>query len=264
MVAVSWLERGIRCTLTFSRKTQVRVPFHTAVYKQGSGDTPTQPWILGLSFSQLVFPQCSSPPWVCKDLQPHQSWWNAFNACTDVRYTVAFHPWLLFAHNQWDELKLLFQLTKDHPRCYDAEIQHQMYSEPVNKLYLLFLMPFLQEFNRINKLFQQDRGNPFKMLECLLLFFRSLISRVMRPGIIPASDEQLLAINRPQCFVTCGRSQLWGHLHDALLFGSPHSPQLNERMVTFLFRTSFFCLFLLFVLFHYVLVWMWAIKNVWM
>nr|XP_023650930.1 uncharacterized protein LOC111835164 [Paramormyrops kingsleyae] len=97
--------------------------------------------------------------------------------------------------NQWDELKLHFQLTKDHQRCYDAEILHQMYSDPVNKLYLLFLMPFLQEFNRINKLFQQDTGNPFKMLECLLHFFRCLISRVVRPGMIPTSDEQLLAID---------------------------------------------------------------------
>ncbi|XP_051798030.1 uncharacterized protein LOC127531856 [Acanthochromis polyacanthus] len=96
---------------------------------------------------------------------------------------------------QWDELKLHFQQSKDQQRCYDAEILHQMYSDPMNKLYLLFLMPFLQEFNRINKLFQQDRGNPFKMLECLLLFFRSLISRVVRPDKIPTSDEQLLAIN---------------------------------------------------------------------
>ena len=69
-----------------------------------------------------------------------------------------------------------------------------MYSDPVNKLYLMFLMPFLQDFNRINKLFQQDRGNTFKMLECLLLFFRSLISRVVRPGMISTSDE-LLVIN---------------------------------------------------------------------
>lgn len=70
-----------------------------------------------------------------------------------------------------------------------------MYSNPVNKLYLLFVMPYLQEFKRINKLFQQDRGNPFKLLECLLLFFRSLISRVVRPGMNPTSDEQLLLID---------------------------------------------------------------------
>lgn len=33
------------------------------------------------------------------------------------------------------------------------------------------------------------------MLECLLLLFHSLISRVVRPGVIPTSDEQLLEIN---------------------------------------------------------------------
>lgn len=55
---------------------------------------------------------------------------------------------------QWGELKLHF-LQKHQQRCYDAEILHQMYSDPINKLYILFLMPFLRESNRINKLFQQ-------------------------------------------------------------------------------------------------------------
>lgn len=97
--------------------------------------------------------------------------------------------------NQWDELKLHFQISKDAQRCYEAEILYQMYSDPVNKLYIEFLMLFLQEFNRINKLFQQDRGNPFKMLECLLAFFRSLVPRVVRPALIPTSDKDLLSIN---------------------------------------------------------------------
>lgn len=33
------------------------------------------------------------------------------------------------------------------------------------------------------------------MLECLLLFFRSLVSRVVRPDKTPTSDEQLLEVN---------------------------------------------------------------------
>ncbi|QQP39542.1 Uncharacterized protein FKW44_020460, partial [Caligus rogercresseyi] len=70
-----------------------------------------------------------------------------------------------------------------------------MYSDPVNKLYIQFLMPFLQEFNRINKLFQQDSGNPFKMLECMLEFFRSLLARVVRPERIPTSDSDLLSVS---------------------------------------------------------------------
>ncbi|MED6295260.1 hypothetical protein CHARACLAT_029836 [Characodon lateralis] len=60
---------------------------------------------------------------------------------------------------------------------------------------MLFLMPYLQEFRRINRLFQQDRGNPLKMLECFLLFFCSLIPRVVKTERISMSDEQLLEIN---------------------------------------------------------------------
>jgi len=52
---------------------------------------------------------------------------------------------------QWDELKLHFDLCKVSDRCYDAEILPDMY--PVNKLYLQFLTPVLQQFNKINKLF---------------------------------------------------------------------------------------------------------------
>lgn len=36
--------------------------------------------------------------WVWKDLCPPQSRWNLFKACTDVRYTVADHPWVLFTN----------------------------------------------------------------------------------------------------------------------------------------------------------------------
>ncbi|QQP52716.1 Uncharacterized protein FKW44_004950, partial [Caligus rogercresseyi] len=97
--------------------------------------------------------------------------------------------------SQWDELKLHFQLSKDSQRSYDAEILFQMYSDPANKLYIQFLMPFLQEFNRINKLFQQDSGNPFKMRECLLEFFHSLLARVVRPERIPTFDSDLLSVS---------------------------------------------------------------------
>lgn len=52
------------------------------------------------SHSHNWLSQCSSLLQVCKDLQLHQFWWNPFESCTDVRYTVADHPWLLFAHTQ--------------------------------------------------------------------------------------------------------------------------------------------------------------------
>ncbi|XP_058645892.1 uncharacterized protein LOC131548545 [Onychostoma macrolepis] len=96
---------------------------------------------------------------------------------------------------QWDELKLHFQLCKDAKRCYDAEVLYQMYCDPLNKLYLEFLMPILHEFSRVNKLFQLENGNAFKMLDCLQSFFRTLISRVITPSAIPPSDSKLLDVN---------------------------------------------------------------------
>lgn len=56
-----------------SSAAQVCVPLSTAVSKQHSWDTPSQPWIFAFPFPQLVLTQCPSPLGVCKDLQPYQS-----------------------------------------------------------------------------------------------------------------------------------------------------------------------------------------------
>lgn len=50
-------------------------------------------------------------------------------------------------------------MCKDKYRCYDAEILSEMYRDPVNKLYLVFLSPVLHEFSRVNKLFHLENGN---------------------------------------------------------------------------------------------------------
>ncbi|KAK2174136.1 hypothetical protein NP493_826g01025 [Ridgeia piscesae] len=41
----------------------------------------------------------------------------------------------------------------DEDRNYSAELLHQMYNDPVNKLYLAFLQPIVTEINRVNKLY---------------------------------------------------------------------------------------------------------------
>ena len=51
--------------------------------------------------------------------------------------------------SQWDELKLHFQLAKSTERCYTAEMLHQMYADPVNKIYMKFLHPILKDFNKV-------------------------------------------------------------------------------------------------------------------
>ncbi|MGH0119670.1 UNVERIFIED_CONTAM: hypothetical protein FKN15_044489 [Acipenser sinensis] len=87
--------------------------------------------------------------------------------------------------SQYEELKLHSQLTKDTERNYNAELLYQMYSYPVNRMYLVFLQPFVTEVNRINKLFQLDSANPAKLLADLMTFYRSLIQRIMKPHDFP-------------------------------------------------------------------------------
>lgn len=160
---------------TCSRKTQifscssVCMPFNTAVYKQGSRVTPTQPWILGFSFSQLVshslvFTQHPSLLQVIYSLLNLVEVPLTLVQMSGTRW-LSIHDCCLHILQQWDELKLHFQLSKDHQRCYDAEILHQMYSDPMNKVYLLFLMPFLQDLTGSTSCFSRTEANPFKMLE---------------------------------------------------------------------------------------------------
>ncbi|XP_067295921.1 protein FAM200A-like [Pseudorasbora parva] len=81
---------------------------------------------------------------------------------------------------QYDELKLHFQLAKDKDRNYNAEILYQMYSDPVNKLYLVFLQPIVQEANRVNKMFQLENANPCKLFNELITFYLNLLRRVAK------------------------------------------------------------------------------------
>lgn len=56
-----------------------------------------------------------------------------------------------------------------------------MYADPVIKLYLVFLLPILRELNRVNKLFQLEKGSPVKLLAELMTLYRSCLEKVMRP-----------------------------------------------------------------------------------
>ncbi|KAH9363435.1 hypothetical protein HPB48_006029 [Haemaphysalis longicornis] len=72
---------------------------------------------------------------------------------------------------QWDELKLHFTLCKDKYRCYDAEILSEMYKDPVNKLYLVFLNPVLHRALEFHELWNNiELWNSMKSFspECIL------------------------------------------------------------------------------------------------
>ena len=77
----------------------------------------------------------------------------------------------------------------DEDRCYNAKLLHEMYSSPMNKLLMLFLLPILQQINRVNKLFQLDRASPVKLLQELMSLYESIMTRVIRPTTRPFSGK---------------------------------------------------------------------------
>ena len=167
-----------------------------ALRKQCCQNTAQKSGVPDFSVAQVVFSQCAETPRVCQNIRtinPGETplklaqlsgtrWLSIYDCC--VRFL-----------GQWDELKLHFQLCKNAKRCYEAELLYQMYCDPINKLYLQFLMPILQEFSRVKKLFQLEIGYAFKMLDCLKTCFRSLVPKILTPNAIPPSDLRLIDVN---------------------------------------------------------------------
>ncbi|KAH7976983.1 hypothetical protein HPB52_022793 [Rhipicephalus sanguineus] len=65
--------------------------------------------------------------------------------------------------------------------CYTAELLYQMYSDPLNKLYLLHLRPILREVQHANKAYERNDANPAKLLEGLVLLIKTICSKVVIP-----------------------------------------------------------------------------------
>ena len=82
---------------------------------------------------------------------------------------------------QYEELKLHFEVARDEERNYTADLLYQMYYDAENKLYLMFLEPILIELNRVNRLFQLDRCSPIKLTDEIVTMYRSILLRVVRP-----------------------------------------------------------------------------------
>lgn len=64
---------------------------------------------------------------------------------------------------QLDGLKMHFDLMRYSEKCYSAEVLFDMYNDPVNKLYLLFIRPVLQEAQHTVKAFQGENVDPTKL-----------------------------------------------------------------------------------------------------
>lgn len=68
----------------------------------------------------------------------------------DTRW-LSIEPAVTPILDQWDELKLHFEIARSSEKCCIAETLYGMYGDQVNKLYLLFLRPVLQDVLRVMK-----------------------------------------------------------------------------------------------------------------
>lgn len=81
--------------------------------------------------------------------------------------------------NQWDELKLLFQVSRSKNNCYTAQLLYEMYSDNKNKVYLHYIKNVLTEIQFALKAFEGENADPTRLLEALINLLESLSSKVI-------------------------------------------------------------------------------------
>lgn len=64
--------------------------------------------------------------------------------------------------DQWLELKTHFEILKQKENCYTAML-YSMYNDPVNHLYLLYILPILDEVQKVNKNVESNDRDPTKL-----------------------------------------------------------------------------------------------------
>ena len=98
--------------------------------------------------------------------------------------------------SQFDALKTHFNIAYIKEKCFAAKTLYEMYCDPKNYLYLLFLLPILNELKRLTKLFQSNVADILRVFGDLESAFITLSRRILKPAIISAnSTEQLASLN---------------------------------------------------------------------
>ncbi|KAG0423080.1 hypothetical protein HPB47_001133 [Ixodes persulcatus] len=86
--------------------------------------------------------------------------------------------------------------------CYTTELLFQMFSDPLNKLYLLYLRPILREVQRANKAYERNDADSSRLLEGLTLLIRQCcIAFTVKPSTelrlrLPSNYKILQAMTR--------------------------------------------------------------------
>lgn len=94
---------------------------------------------------------------------------------------ISIEPAVSRILEQWNELRLLFQVARRNEHCYMAETLYNMYNDPVNHLYLIYLKPILQEVQIVNKLFESNDVDVCKLYNDLIGLTESISRRILNP-----------------------------------------------------------------------------------
>lgn len=95
---------------------------------------------------------------------------------------------------QWDALKLHFQITENKERCYTAHQLYGMYCTPENKLFLTFLNNSLKGVMAMNRLFQSESVDPMKLFEDVNNLIYSNLQTLVVPSRLQKISRHELAI----------------------------------------------------------------------
>ena len=64
---------------------------------------------------------------------------------------------------------------------YKAKVIHEMLNDDINYLYMIFLSPFVPEFEKVNAFFQSTNSDPeisHKNIKALILMFRFVLGTI--------------------------------------------------------------------------------------
>ncbi|XP_076062362.1 zinc finger protein 862-like [Oratosquilla oratoria] len=94
--------------------------------------------------------------------------------------------------DQWEALKLHFDLSASKERCYTSKTLSDAYRDDQNTLYLLFVRKTLKEIVSVNKIFQSQTADVTKVTQDLIAMYRNLINIVVNgKHLSKCSDENL-------------------------------------------------------------------------
>lgn len=96
--------------------------------------------------------------------------------------------------SQFESLKKFFQGIDS--RNYNMRVLRDMYNDPRNHIYLIFLAAVLHNVKRVNLLFQSQTADPMKLFQELENLYIDVLKRILKPAVLRHnSNSDLLSLD---------------------------------------------------------------------